>query len=184
MVRYTSGELFLVVSNQLLCSPTDTSSVSSTGAFCETPWCHLPGSISGNYHYQNDNATPHHAQVVLDFLQQGNVTKMEQPARSADCNPIELIWDELGHAITSMEIPPNNLGELCQALLDKWAEIPVECLQHLVGSMPRRLGAIIVARGGTTWYWPSIYKTTPTGSIMQTIKFVWPDLPQLPSNDI
>ena len=30
-----------------------------------------------NYRYQDDNATPHRARVVLDFLQQGNVTKME-----------------------------------------------------------------------------------------------------------
>ena len=42
-----------------------------------------------NYRYQDDNATPHRARVVLDFLQQGNVTKMEQPPRSPDCNPIE-----------------------------------------------------------------------------------------------
>ena len=33
-------ELFTVVPN---CSPTDTSLVSSTGAFCETPQYHLPG---------------------------------------------------------------------------------------------------------------------------------------------
>ena len=28
-----------------------------------------------NYRYQDDNATPHRARVLLDFLQQGNVTK-------------------------------------------------------------------------------------------------------------
>ena len=32
-----------------------------------------------NNHYQADNATPRRARVVLDFLHQGNVTKMEQP---------------------------------------------------------------------------------------------------------
>ena len=37
-----------------------------------------------NYRYQDDNATPHRARVVLDFLQQGNVTKLEQPPRSPD----------------------------------------------------------------------------------------------------
>ena len=35
VVQYTSGELFTVVPNRL-CSPTDTSLVSSTGTFCET----------------------------------------------------------------------------------------------------------------------------------------------------
>ena len=61
--------------------------------------------IGHNYRNQDDSATPHHARVVLDFLQQGSVTKMEQPARSPDCNPIKHIWDELGHAITSMDNP-------------------------------------------------------------------------------
>ena len=64
------------------------------------------------YRCQEDNATPHHARAVLDFLPQGNVTQMEQRARSPGCNPIEHIWDELGCAITSMDNPPQNLGEL------------------------------------------------------------------------
>ena len=66
-----------------------------------------------NYRCQDDNATPHRARVVLDFLQQGNVTKMEQPPRSPDCNPIEHLWDELGRAISSMDNPPQNLDEPC-----------------------------------------------------------------------
>ena len=85
-----------------------------------------------NYRYQDNNATPHRARVVLDFIQQGNVTKMEQPPRSPDCDPIEHLWDELGRAISSMDNPPQNLDELHQALLDKWAQIPVQCIQRLV----------------------------------------------------
>ena len=40
-----------------------------------------------NYRYQDENATPHRARVVLNFLQQGNVTKMEQPPRSPTVAP-------------------------------------------------------------------------------------------------
>ena len=105
-----------------------------------------------NYRYQDDNTTPHRARVVLDFLQQGNVTKMEQPPRLPDCNPIEHLWDKLDRAISSMDNPPQNLDELRQTLLDKWAQIPVQCLQRLVASMPRRLAAIIATRGGNTRY--------------------------------
>ena len=76
-----------------------------------------------------------------------------------------------------------NLGELRQALLDKWAEIPVERMQRFVASMPRRPAAIITAQGRNTRYWPGIHKTTPTGSIMQKNQ-VLPNLPQLPSIDI
>ena len=137
-----------------------------------------------SYRYQDDNATPHRARVVLDFLQQGNVTKMEQPPRSPDCNPIEHLWDELGRAISSMDNPPQNLDELRQALLDKWAQIPVQRLQRLVASMPRRLAAIIAARGGNTRYWPGTHKTRPPGRVTKNIIFVRPNLPQLSSSDI
>ena len=122
-----------------------------------------------NYRYQDDNTTPHHARVVLDFLQQGNVTKMEQPPRSPDCYPIEHLWDDLGRAISSMDNPPQNLHELRQALLDKWAQILVQRLQCLVACMPRRLAAIIAARGRNTWYWPCTHKTEPPGSVTKKI---------------
>ena len=89
-----------------------------------------------NFCYPDDYATPHraHARVVLVFLQQGNVTKMGQPAISPDCNPIELIWDEWGRAIISMDNSCQNFGQPCQALLDKCAETPVESLQRLVAT--------------------------------------------------
>ena len=77
---------------------------------------------------------------------------MEQPPRAPDCNPIEQLWDEFGQAISSMDNPLQNLDELRQALLDKWAQILVQRLQRLVASMPRRLAAIIAARGGKNRY--------------------------------
>ena len=106
--------------------------------------------VGDSYPYLDDNAISQHSQGVLDFLQHGNITKMEQPARSPDCNFVEHIWDELCHAITSMNNPLQNLGELRQAVWDKLAEIPVEDIQCLVASMPRRLTAIIAARGENT----------------------------------
>ena len=70
----------------------------------------VPFERQHNYRYQDKNATPHCSRVVLYFLKQGNATKMEQHGRSPDCNPIEHIWDEFGHAITSMVNPSQNLG--------------------------------------------------------------------------
>ena len=185
VVLSTYGELSTIAPNPLLCSLTDISPVCSIGAFCKTPKVPFARHYFGdNYRYQYYNATPHRAKVVLDFPQQGSVTKMEQPPRSSDCNPIEHLWDELGQAISSMDNPPQNLDELCQALLDKWAQIPVQRLQRLVASMPRRLAAIIAARGRNTRYWPGTHKTRPPGSVTKKIIFVRPNLPQLSSSDI
>ena len=121
MVGYTSGEIFTVVPNCLLCPPTDTAPVRSTGAFCKNIFVPFIRQQFGvNYRYQDDNATPHHAQLVLDFLQQGNVTKMEQPVRSPDCNPIEHIWDEYGPM--TMIVPASGLQVGCIPWV-QWAHL-------------------------------------------------------------
>ena len=151
VVRSTYGELSTIAQKSPLVLPDGyLTGVLYRGILQNTLVPFTRHYFGDNYRYQDDNATPHRAGVVLDFLQQGNVTKMEQPPRSPDCNPIEHLWDELGRAISSMDNPPQNLDELRQVLLDKCALIPVQRLQRLVASMPRRLAAIIAARGENT----------------------------------
>ena len=101
-----------------------------------------------NVRYQDDNATPHRPKVVTDYLQQKDITKIDQPAQSPARNTIGHLWDELGRAINNMKHPPHNLHKLRQALLAQWDNIPVERLHGLVASMPRRLSALIRVRGG------------------------------------
>ena len=50
---------------------------------------HLPNSIWGrdNYRYQNSNATPHHARVVLDFLLAGQCHHDEAASKIARLQP-------------------------------------------------------------------------------------------------
>ena len=182
VVRSTYGELSTIAPNPL--PDGYLTGVLYRGILLNTLVPFARHYFGDNYRYQDDNATPHRARVVLDFLQQGKVTKMEQPPRSPDCNPIEHLWDELGRAISSMDNPPQNLDELRQALLDKWAQIPAQRLQCLVASMPRRQAAIIAARRGNTRYWPDTHKTRPPGSVTKIIIFVRPNLPQLSSSDI
>ena len=85
-------------------------------------------------------------------MQQEDLIKMDQPAQSSNCNPIEHLWDkdEFGRVINNMDHPPQNINELCQALFDQWANIPIERLQRLVASKPRHLAAIIRVRGSNT----------------------------------
>ena len=45
------------------------------------------------FRYKDDNAMTHGPRVVTDYLQQYDITKMDKPAQSSDCNPIEILWD-------------------------------------------------------------------------------------------
>ena len=58
---------------------------------------------------------------------------MDQPAQFPDCNPIKHLWDELWRAINNMDHPSHNLHQLRQALLDQWANIPVDVMSPLIG---------------------------------------------------
>ena len=100
----------------------------------------------------DDNARPHRARVVNEFLQNQEIRRLDWPACSPDLNPIEHLWDQLQRRISGRNTLPQTLDELQTALLEEWEAIPQDCIKTLVRSMPRRLQAVINARGGPTRY--------------------------------
>ncbi|GFU76300.1 cytochrome P450 4V2 [Trichonephila clavipes] len=46
----------------------------------------------------NDNARPHRADIIDDYLESEGIARMAWPAYSSDLNPIENLWDALGRA--------------------------------------------------------------------------------------
>lgn len=101
---------------------------------------------------QDDNARPHRARIVNDFLQQQHVIRMDWPARSPDLNPIEHLWDVLGRQ-TRANLPPGaNLEVLAQVLQQEWLAIPGNILHNLIRSMRQRCQDCIDANGGHTRY--------------------------------
>ena len=75
---------------------------------------------------------------------------MDFPPQSPDVNPIENLWEHLKrkkvkHAVTSKD----NLWEI---LSDCWSNIKAPVLQAPVKSMPKRVNAVLKARGGHTKY--------------------------------
>ncbi len=112
-------------------------------------------SVTSSYGYfQQDNAPCHKAQIISDcFLEHDNeFTLLKWPPQSPDLNPIEHLWDEVEWEIRIMDVQPANLQKLHNAIISIWTKISEECFQNLVESMPRRIKAVLKAKGGPTQY--------------------------------
>lgn len=99
-----------------------------------------------------DNARPHTARVVQEYIREVGISVMAWPSRSPDLNPIEHAWDELGRRVRSRRPAPTTLRALKQVLIEEWENIPQHRLRNLIFSMPNRLEAVVRARGGNTSY--------------------------------
>ena len=99
-----------------------------------------------------DNDPKHSPNFCKKYLQnkerQGELKLIHFPPQSSDVNPIEHLWEHLKrekvkHAVTSK----NNLWKI---LSDCWSNIKAPVLQTLIKSIPKRVKAVLKARGGHT----------------------------------
>ncbi|UYV73095.1 hypothetical protein LAZ67_10001806 [Cordylochernes scorpioides] len=102
--------------------------------------------IGHNLIFMDDNARPHRARLVNEYLQSENIRRMDWPARSPDLNPKEHVWDALGRRIGARHPSPRTLVELRTALLEEWGLLPLDLLQSLVNSMRARCETLIAVR--------------------------------------
>ncbi|GFY09756.1 transposable element Tcb1 transposase [Trichonephila clavipes] len=109
------------------------------------------GAMGAEFLFMDDNARPHHANIVDECLQSEDITRMDWPVYSPDLNPIEHVWDMLGRRIAARQIPPTCLSELRRALLDEWCNIPHDQIDNLILSMPRRSEAIAIWTALKNW---------------------------------
>ena len=101
--------------------------------------------------YQQDNVPCHKAYKVTRFLERSHVDVLQWPAQCPDLNPIEHLWEEVLFRKVERS-KPGNLEALWQLLHAAWQAIPVDTVQNLVHSMPRRCAAAIAAKGHCTQY--------------------------------
>lgn len=114
------------------------------------PWARQ--TFGNNFRFQDDNAPAHRARIVQNFMAQEAIQVLPQPACSPDTNPIEHLWDALGRAVSSRDPQPSTLAQLGQFLQEEWDNLGPRTLENLVESMPRRMAAIVKAKGGHTRY--------------------------------
>ena len=89
------------------------------------------GAIGDDFILMDDNARPHRALVVNQYLQRETIVRMDWFSCSPDLNPIEHALDVLQRAISNRPRLPENCNELIQALNEEWQRIPPSHTQTL-----------------------------------------------------
>ncbi len=104
--------------------------------------------------FQQDLAPAHTAKGTESWFNDHGVTVLDWPANSPDLNPIENLWGIVKRKMRDTR--PNNADDLKAAIKATWASIPPQQCHKLITSMPRRIEAVIKAKGAPTKYWVHI----------------------------
>src|SRR5579871_2491172 len=111
--------------------------------------------------FQQDNARPHTGNMTQDWLKNAGrehgFIVMDWPPNSPDMNPIENLWAHLKLELHRrypdtkyLSGSPAVIREILKRrLFEVWWEIGEGTLNGLVESMPKRVSALLSARG---WY--------------------------------
>ncbi len=100
--------------------------------------------------FQKDLTPAHTAKGTKSCFNDYGVTVLDWPANSSDLNPIENIWGIVKRKMRDTR--PNNADDLKAAIKTTWGSITPEQCHRLIDSMPRRIDAVIHAKGGPTKY--------------------------------
>lgn len=110
------------------------------------------GYIGDNFILMHDNARPHVARIVQNYLNEVNIETLDWPPRSPDLNPIEHLWDYVGRQLRNHQPLPASMDDVEYIVRDIWDNIDQDLIRRLVSSMSHRCQAVIRSRGGNTRY--------------------------------
>ncbi|GBM07791.1 hypothetical protein AVEN_33086-1 [Araneus ventricosus] len=109
---------------------------------------------TGNGILKQDNAGCHKARIVLEWFEEhtDEFHLMSWPPNSPNLNPIEHIWDAMERQLGAQTPPCQKISTLCDRCLDIWYNLSPVMYQKLVTPIPKRVAAVLKAKGGATRY--------------------------------
>ena len=103
---------------------------------------------SNDAYYHQDNDPKHTSRICMNYLKNRSVKLVSPPVQSPDLNPIENCWHYL--EVKLKDRTCKNEKELFDTVQKGWNNIPMDYVRRLIESMPRRIQAVINAKGGPT----------------------------------
>ena len=100
--------------------------------------------------FQQDNAPGHTATVAKAWFKKNRTSVLDWPGQSPDLNPIENLWSMVQRIVHKQLF--SNKHQLLGAVVQAWNSLPRNSIRSLIDSMPRRVKAVIKAKGGPTRY--------------------------------
>ena len=102
-----------------------------------------------NFIFQQNN-DPKHKTKKNYFFKSNKIKLLEWPPQSPDINPIENLWVYLNENVNETNV--TDKISYYTVLQKTWNKIDPEYLKKLIKSVPRRLEALLKAKGRHTKY--------------------------------
>lgn len=106
--------------------------------------------MGNNFIFQQDGDPKHTSKLLKNWFATKKINVLDRPPQSPDMNVIEHLWSIIKPRIARHR--PRNLNELDNAIKLEWEQLDQSFTNSLVESMPRRVSALLQARGGLTKY--------------------------------
>ena len=110
------------------------------------------GIPEGEVIFQQDNDPKHISRRAQIWFEEQGIKLLDWPAQSPDLSPIEHTWNHLKRCLSGYERAPTGVHQLWDRVVVEWGKISVEECQKWIESMPRRIQAVVKAKGGHTKY--------------------------------